>query len=146
VLPLYLEVRSRIEAVGEVCKQPPFGRDRSVQVRCSNANREGRLAVRTGVRDTRGHCRAVVVAGCNDGSRLQLKAEGSSARDWRWDGMFGPGRGSKFTWADRRVAYWKPGPPLGLARRTGGCKVSGVMMVGLLSGPQSLPFHCHHYR
>lgn len=66
----------------------------------------GRLTVRTGVRDTRA---TVVRWLLQQWGRLQLSAEGSNARDWRWDGMFGRGRGSRFTLPGRRVAYWKTG-------------------------------------
>lgn len=70
----------------------------------------GRLTVRTGVRDTRA---TVVRWLLQQWGRLQLSAEGSNARDWRWDGMFAQGRGSRFTLAGRRVADWKPGLGVG---------------------------------
>lgn len=71
----------------------------------------GRLTVRTGVRDTR----ATVVRWLllQQWEPSAVEAEGSNVRDWRWDGMFGRGRGSRFTSDGRRVSHWKMGPGVG---------------------------------
>lgn len=107
--------------------KPPF----RATARCKYAVQmpiEGTIDGANGRSRHKGHCRAVVAATMGPSA---VECRGVESRDWRWDGMFGRGRGSRFTLAGRRVAYWKPGSGVGQPGLVlGGCKVPRVMMVG----------------